>query len=69
MATRKADLPKQVDIEILWEDQERINAFGKLSAKKTDLEAHVARLSEQTKNLEDASAEAELAEEEEGAVL
>eukprot|EP00475_Leptophrys_vorax_P021833 TRINITY_DN2966_c0_g1_i1.p1 TRINITY_DN2966_c0_g1~~TRINITY_DN2966_c0_g1_i1.p1 ORF type:complete len:193 (-),score=63.83 TRINITY_DN2966_c0_g1_i1:181-759(-) len=50
------------DVEVLWEDQQRINLFGKLNLRSDELTKMASVLKEEIANLEDAATEAELAE-------
>jgi prefoldin subunit 4 len=54
------------EAEVLWEDQQRINMFGRLNLKSDELQRMAATLKEEIANLEDAATEAELVEADEG---
>ncbi|KAJ7527027.1 hypothetical protein O6H91_16G033000 [Diphasiastrum complanatum] len=53
------------ETEVTWEDQQNINTFGRLNSKFHELEAEIKAKKDQTENLEDASNELILADEEE----
>ncbi|XP_024519014.1 probable prefoldin subunit 4 [Selaginella moellendorffii] len=53
-----------VETEVTWEDQQNINAFGRLNAKFHDLEDEIKAKKELAENLEDASNELVLSDEE-----
>lgn len=48
--------------EVSWEDQQKINLFGRLSIRRDQLENKLSALKEQADNLEDASTDCELLE-------
>ncbi|GLJ08450.1 hypothetical protein SUGI_0089040 [Cryptomeria japonica] len=53
-----------VDTEVTWEDQQNINKFGRLNNRFHELEDEIKAKKEMTENLEDASNELILADEE-----
>jgi prefoldin subunit 4 len=42
------------DVKVTWEDQQRINEFGKLTARKGELEAELELIVRETSNLDEA---------------
>ena len=50
-------------IKVTWDDQQRINAFGRHTGRKRELETHLEELAEELRTLEDASSEVTLADE------
>ncbi|KAJ2958536.1 hypothetical protein NQZ79_g5893 [Umbelopsis isabellina] len=53
------------EVEVSWEDQQKINAFSKLNAKTDDLEEQYEKLKQEKEYLDDLSMELELADEDE----
>ncbi|KAK9453509.1 Prefoldin subunit-domain-containing protein [Dipodascopsis uninucleata] len=53
------------DVNVAWEDQERINQFSKLNSRLSDLEDHYKEKQNQKEYLEDISTEIELIDEDE----
>ncbi|KAG9287456.1 hypothetical protein G9A89_023828 [Geosiphon pyriformis] len=53
----------EVDVEVTWEDQQRINSFSKLNAKHSDLEEIYNAKKIERELIEDLSSELELADE------
>lgn len=53
-----------VETEVTWEDQQNINKFGRLNNRFHELEDEIKAKKEMTENLEDASNELILADEE-----
>lgn len=47
----------EVSINVLWEDQQKINLFGRLNSRLKELEMELKVLREETANLDDASDE------------
>mmetsp|Transcript_25977 Transcript_25977/g.72752 ORF Transcript_25977/g.72752 Transcript_25977/m.72752 type:complete len:123 (+) Transcript_25977:105-473(+) len=52
------------DVEVVLEDQKRINKFGRLTAKSHVLEGELKEIKEECENLDDALAEVSLLDEE-----
>ncbi|KNC47284.1 prefoldin subunit 4 [Thecamonas trahens ATCC 50062] len=52
----------EVDVDVNWEDQQRINKFGRLNQRVHELEADIGRWQEELDNLEDASTEVLMAD-------
>jgi prefoldin subunit 4 len=50
-------------VKVTWEDQERINTYGRLTNRRREIEAELLALDETIKTLEDASSEITLSEE------
>ncbi|CAM0141016.1 hypothetical protein VKS41_007731 [Umbelopsis sp. WA50703] len=53
------------EVEVSWEDQQKINSFSKLNAKTDDLEEQYEKLKQEKEYLDDLSMELELADEDE----
>ncbi|KAG2178893.1 hypothetical protein INT43_001740 [Umbelopsis isabellina] len=53
------------EVEVSWEDQQKINAFSKLNAKTDDLEEQYEKLKQEKEYLDDLSMELELADDDE----
>ena len=56
------------DVEVRWEDQQRINAFGRLNGRLHDLEDEIKGKANQHELLDDASNEIMLADDDDGPV-
>lgn len=52
------------DIEVLWDDQKRINEFSKLNSRLADLEEEIKGLETEKEYVDDAMMELELVDEE-----
>jgi prefoldin subunit 4 len=50
-------------IKVTWEDQQRINTYGRLTGRRREIEAELQELEEEIKTLEDASSEITLNDE------
>ncbi|KAI8473035.1 MAG: hypothetical protein J3K34DRAFT_519222 [Monoraphidium minutum] len=57
---------KAEQVKVTWEDQQNINSFSKFNMRKHELEALIQGAKKALEDLEDASAELMLADEEEG---
>jgi len=55
----------ETDVEVTWEDQDRINTFSKLNARLSDLEESLELKKQEREALEDLSTELELGDEDE----
>ncbi|KAG8902703.1 hypothetical protein FRC01_009504 [Tulasnella sp. 417] len=55
----------ETDVEVTWEDQQRINTFSKLNARVGDLEETLEHKKEEKDALDDLATELELADEDE----
>ena len=54
-----------MDVDVTWEDQQRINKFGRSNQRLHDLEADVSKWQEELENLDDAATEVMVADEDE----
>ncbi|RIA98103.1 Prefoldin beta-like protein [Glomus cerebriforme] len=62
---RMLNQEEEVDAEVTWEDQQRINSFSKLNAKYSDLETTYESKKQEKGFLDDLTEELELADEDE----
>ncbi|CAO3691526.1 unnamed protein product [Umbelopsis ramanniana] len=53
------------EVEVSWEDQQKINSFSKLNTRTDDLEEQYEKLKQEKEYLDDLSMELELADEDE----
>ncbi|OZJ05558.1 hypothetical protein BZG36_01719 [Bifiguratus adelaidae] len=56
---------EEADVEVSWQDQEKINTFSKLNAKTDDLEEEYEYVKQEKEYLDDLLLELELADEDE----
>ena len=56
---------KNLEGDVTWEDQQRINLFGRLNGRKYEVAGEIKGLTELQENLVDASDEAMIADDEE----
>ncbi|KAI9207234.1 Prefoldin subunit-domain-containing protein [Polychytrium aggregatum] len=56
---------EETDVEVTWEDQEKINTFSKLNSRLQDLEENYEEKKKEKEYLEDLASELELADEDE----
>jgi prefoldin subunit 4 len=52
-----------MSIKVSWQDQQRINAYGRLTNRRREIEAELEQLEETVRTLEDASSEVTLNDE------
>jgi prefoldin subunit 4 len=49
--------PEDVEIDVTWDDQQRINTFGRLANRASELEEEIAKMREEINKITDASDE------------
>ncbi|RKP09718.1 putative GIM3-Gim complex component [Thamnocephalis sphaerospora] len=62
---RMLEKDEEADVEVKWEDQQRINEFSRLNNKVSDWEDQLSAKKQEKEYLEDLSGELELADEDE----
>ncbi|PVG02576.1 Prefoldin subunit 4 [Serendipita vermifera] len=63
MRMLSAEEEKDADVEVNWEDQQRINTFSKLNVRLQSLQSELESLKREKEALDDAGTELELADE------
>ncbi len=52
-----------MSVKVSWQDQERINTYGRLTKRRAEIESELQELEERVRTLEDASSEVTLCDE------
>ncbi|CAB4443689.1 unnamed protein product [Rhizophagus irregularis] len=60
---RMLNQEEEADVEVTWEDQQKINSFSKLNAKYSDFELNYESKKQEKEYLDDLTEELELADE------
>jgi prefoldin subunit 4 len=55
--TKSTVSASEIEIDVTWEDQRRINTFGRLATRVTELDEEIAKLREEINRINDATDE------------